>query len=220
MKKQLIARQVMSAALLFSGLALLVGCIGGGEEKKDADVAPRAAEDGVVLLTIEGKPAITKVQFDDFFDAWLQSRQDGAFAAFDPRAQRRAFADLEMMKVLEFKMKKEGKDKDPEYQKKYERAHNLALFAVNSEILVEELMKTIDVSDKALKAFYDENKGKNPAFDNPPLLKTPEGIKIEVVEFRDESSAKRFLAKAEKPGADFKALAKEINKDVTDLGLV
>lgn len=217
-------RPVISGAILASALLLLSGCAewfgkkGGCPACGTSAVESAGPED--VLFSLDGKPVITKQKLDDFYDMYLKSRQDGMYAAMDPQAKRHAYKELEQMEVLNHKVKRDKLDQDPKYKKNFERACGLALYTVNAEILGNQVLESIDVSDAALDKFYNENTGKNAAFDSPPFLKTPEGIRMKVAVFNDEKSAKDFLAKAEKPGADFVALAKAAKKDVKDLGLV
>ncbi len=219
-------RPIMSGAFLASILMLLSGCgewFGGKKGHGCPACGTSAVESAApedVLFSLDGKPVITKQRLDDFFDIYLKSRQDGVYAAMDPQAKRHAFNELVQMEVLKHQVKKQKLDQDPKYIKNFERACDLAMYTVNAEILGNQVLESIDVSDAGLEKFYSENTGKNPAFDNPPFLKTPEGIKMKAVIFTDEKSAKDFLAKAEKPGADFNALAKAAKKDIKDLGVV
>ena len=224
MKNQKVLRSFVSCALLVSGLALLTGC--GEWFKKSAcpgcdTGALASAAPGDVLLSIDGKPAITKESFNEFFDAYINSNpQAAAYLALDPSARRRAFQELEMKEVIKHDVIKKKKDQTPEYKKKFAQACDYALWAVNSELFRDDVLASIDSSDAGLEKFYNENKGKNPAFDVPPFQIAPEGIKMQSVQFSDQKSARDFLEKAQKAPGEFAALAKAIKKDVKDLGLV
>lgn len=221
MMNQKFFRPVLNVVLLTSALAALSACDwfkGSGCASCDSHM--ESAAPGDVLLTIDGKPAITKAKLDDFFEAYMKNRPDAAYAAMDPQAKRNAFNELQVMEVMSAKIKKDGKDKSPEYKKAYQRAIDLAKYSVNAELLSKEVLDSIDTSDAGLETFYKDLRGKNPAFDNPPFLKQPAGIKIQSVQFSDKKSAEDFLAKAQKAGANFGELAKAIKKDVKNLGLV
>ncbi len=214
-------RSVFSIALLAAALVALSACDWfkrSGCPSCDTHVA--SAAPGDVLLSIDGKPAITKASLDDFYEAYMKNRPDAMYAQMDPQAKRNAFNELVVMEVMTAKVKKDGKDKDAEWQKAYKRAHDLAIYSVNAEKLSKEVLDSIDTSDAALETFYKDVRGKNPAFDNPPFLKQSAGIKIQSVQFADKKSADDFLAKAQKPGANFGELAKAIKKEVKNLGLV
>lgn len=206
-------RYFLSGALLVSSLAVLTGC----------DVFKRAscpacgpstetAKPEDVILSIDGVPAITKQEFEEFYAT--ASANSGPYGAL---SRKDAYDTLKTMVLLDHKMIKEGKDKDPEYQKEFRRAFNLAKWGVNSQILAEELKKTIDTSDAAIESFYNEAKGKNPAFDRPPFLKNPESVSVQSVEFTDKKAAEEFLKKAK---SDFAGAARAANLSVKDLGKV
>ncbi len=211
-----LVRPAINAALI-SALFLLSGCKF-FPSKECATCGPTAAGEGEVLLSINGQPKVYQSDFENFYETWLAGRKDGAFAALDPASRRTAFNDLEMMLLVGEKVKAEGKDKDPKYLKNKKLAQTYIDFQLNQDVVANEILNKIDTSDAALEKFYDENKGKHPAFDNPMFLKSPEGIKVQGVDFTDEKSAKDFLAKAQK--GDLAGLAKAIKKDVKDLGVV
>ena len=66
--------------------------------------------------------------------------QAAAYLAFNPAAKRQAFQELEMKALIGAKIKKDGKDKTPEYQKKFAQACDYALWAVNSEIFRDDVL--------------------------------------------------------------------------------
>ncbi len=217
-------RFIINASLLISTLAFLAGCAelfkGKGTCPTCAPEVERAAPEDV-LLSIGGKPAVTKQSLEDFYTTWIGSSPEAQYAAaFDPEIKTKAFKELEMLKVLDASVKKDGKDQTPEYKKQLNNTIMLAMGAVNFGIYRDQVLNSIDTSDAALEKFYEENRGKNRAFDNPPFLKSPESIKLSGVEFSDEKSAKDFLAKAQKPGASLASLASTIKKSVKDYGTV
>lgn len=211
-----LVRPAINGALI-SALFLLSGCKF-FPSKECATCGPTQAGEGKVLLTINGKEKVHESDFEEFYKTWLEGRKDGAFAALDPASRRNAFNDLEMMHLIAEEVKASGKDKDPKYLKNKKLAQTYIDFQLNQDVVANEILNSIDTSDAALETFYNENKGKHPALDNPMFLKSPEGIKVQGVDFTDEKSAKEFLAKAQK--GDFAGLAKAIKKDVKDLGIV
>lgn len=225
MKNQKMLRPLINGAFLLSCLALLSACDwlkkGSGCPTCDSSSSLASAAPEDVLLSVDGKPAITKGSFDDFFNAYLSSNpQAAAYIAFDPGARRRVFQEKELQVLVAHKVKKDGKDKTPEYRKKFEQACEMAQWSVNLEIFRDEVLASIDSSDAGLEKFYNENKGKNPAFDNAPFQISPEGIKMQGVEFSDQKAARDFLTKAQKAPGEFSALAKAAKNSVKDLGLI
>ncbi len=225
MKNLKAMRVFLSLTLLTSGLALLAGCAEWFKKSScpgcETGASLESAAPGDVLLSIGGKPAITKQSFNEFFDAYISSNpQAAAYLALDPGAKRRAYQELAMKEVIKHDVIAKKKDQSPEYKKKFSQACDYALWAVNSELFRDEVLASIDGSEAGLEKFYNENKGKNPALDVAPFQITPEGIKMQAVEFSDQKQARDFLAKAQKAPGEFGALAKAAKKDVKDLGLV
>ena len=223
MKNKKFVRPLANGIMLLSCLALLSAC---GSWKPgctgcETDKALESAAPDDVLLKIDGKPAITKASFDEFFNAYLASNPQAAqYLALDPGARRRAFQELEMKELIKHKIKKDKKDQTPEYKKKFEQACDYALWAVNSEVFRDDVLNSIETNDAALEKFYNENKGKNPAFDTAPFQTSPEGIKMQGVTFSDQKAARDFQAKVQKNPAEFVSAAKAQKKEVKDLGLI
>ncbi|MBA3751745.1 peptidyl-prolyl cis-trans isomerase [Candidatus Dependentiae bacterium] len=225
MKKTTMLRPFFNGALLVSSLALLSAC----DWFKQSDTctscvsSPAATGTGTVsaddvLLSIDGKPVVTKKTFDEFYEMAIASDPQSQFG---PGVSQKIYNYLEQAALMDASIKKTKKDQDPEYKRKLDQAYELARATVNGEYFQKEVLDTIDVSDKALEAFYTEQVGKNPAFERPPFMKKAGGIKVMGVQFNDDKSAKDFLAKATKPGADLAALAKaDNNRKVEDLGVI
>lgn len=210
----------LSGALLVSSLALLSGCDWFKQTECPSCVpsgttgAP-AKED--VLLSIDGKPVITKENFDDFYQVAVGSDPQ---AALTPGLAQKAFAYLEQAALMDASVKKNKKDQDSDYKKKLELAYEMARVPVNAEVFQKEILDSIDVSPQALEKFYKEQAGVNQVFERPPFMTKPAGVKIQAVQFNDDKSAKEFLSKVQKQGADFVAVAKADKKDVQNLGVV
>jgi hypothetical protein len=212
MKNQI--RLLISGAFLVTSLALLTGC-----DFFKAVTCPTcnpseniSAKPEDILLSLDGKPAITREQFEDFYE--VARNNAGPYGA---PSKRDAFNMMVNMEVLNRKMIKDGKDQTPEFKKDFARAYNVARWGVNSQILAKEVQEKIDTSDAAVEAFYNEQKGKNPAFDRPPFLKTPESIAIESVQFSSKPDAEAFLAKAK---TNFGKAATDAKLTVKNLGNV
>lgn len=207
-------RSLISGALLVSALAVLTGC-DLFKQSSCPNCGPSVAESAKaedVLLSIDGVPAVTKQQFEDFYE--VASAQAGPYGAL---SKKDAFETLKTMEILNRKISQSGKDQDPAYKKDFARAHNLARWGVNSQIIAKEIQETIDTSDAGVESFYNQEKGKNPAFDRPPFLKSPESVSVQSVEFSDKKAAEEFLKKAK---SDFAGAARGANLSIKDLGKV
>ncbi len=200
---------------LASTLAVLTGC-DLVKQSSCPTCGPSNAAEGAkpedVLLSIDGTPAITKQQFEEFYE--VASASPGRYGAL---SKKDAFETLKTIEILNRKISQQGKDQTPEYKKELARAYTLARAGINSQILAKELRETIDTSDVAVERFYNQEKGKNQAFDRPPFLKSPESVRVQAVEFTDENAAEEFLKKAK---SDFAGSARAANLSVKDLGKV
>ncbi len=206
MKKMV--RPFIVGAILVAGLAVLTGCdffkSAECEMCQPVEAAAVTVDPGQVLLSINGSSAITKDQFEAFYAIASET---------SPVGKRDAFNMMVQMELLDRQMRKEGKDKT----KDYVQALRMARWQVNSQMLAKELQDSTDVSDRGLESFYNEQRGKNPAFDRPPFIKTPVSIAMQSVEFKDKAAAEEFLKKAK---ADFAGSAAAGNLEVKDLGNV
>lgn len=213
MKKML--RFAFSGVLLVATLVMLTGCDffkKGSCPSCSPGFGASTAKSEDVLLSINGTPAITKEQFEDFYE--VARANAGPYGGL---SKRDAFDMMVKMEVLNHEIAKTGKDQTEAYKKDFSRAFNMARWGVNSQLLANELREGIEVSDSALEAFYNEKRGKDQAFDRPPFLKTPESIVLKSVEFTDKAAADAFYKKAKK---DFEGAAKEANLTVKNLGNV
>lgn len=207
-------RSLIGGTLLLSMLAVLTGCNFSGQSSCPTcnPSSSEAAKPEDVLLSIDGLPIVTKSQFEEFYK--VASANAGPYGAL---SKKDAFETLKTMEVLNRKIIQDAKDQAPGYKEQFARAYNLARWGVNSQILAEELEKTIDTSEQAIENFYNQEKGKNPAFDRPPFLKNAESVSIQSVEFTDKKAAEEFLKKAK---SDFAGAARAANLSIKDLGKV
>ncbi len=207
-------RLMISSALLVSALVVLTGC---DLFKPASCPSCKPAEEPVVdpadlLLSIGGKPAVTKQQFEEFYE--LAAANAGPYGG---PSKRDVFKQLEAMAILDHQISSSGKDQTAEYKKDLARAYEHARWTINTQTIAKELQGEIDVSDSALSKFYTEQIGKNQAFDQPPFLKNTESIRIQAVEFADKAAAEEFLKKAK---VNFAGEAVAGGLSINDLGAV
>jgi hypothetical protein len=217
------ARQFFNAALLISGLALLSGCDlfnkKAGCDSCEYKGADAKAGSGPVLVSISGKPAITQGDFDEYWAEILKMEpQAEALIPLMPNIRGETFKQFLNEKLILHWIKQEKKDQDPEFKKKMDTLRKQIERAVAAQTFQEYILSKIDKSDAAVEAFYKENRDKNQVFQQPPFAKKAGGFKAVGVKFNDEKSAKDFLAKAEKAGANFNKLAGDAKKSVDNFG--
>lgn len=209
-----IYRGMITSAVLVLIVAVLTGC----EWFKPVtcptckpQIEEQAAKPEDVLLTIDGRPALTKEGFEEFYQ--LVAASSGPYGA---PAKNEVFKQVEAMVVLDHQMAASGKSKTEEYRKELARAYDHARWGLNTQMLAKELTDEIDVSEAALTKFYGEQVGKSP-FDKHPFVKGQDSIQIKSIEFPTKEAAEAFLEKAQK---DFEGSAAAEGLTIKDEGKV
>lgn len=116
---------------------------------------------------------------------------------------RQALENLSITRGIFEKAKKDGILETKEYKQTYKAAVKQLGQRVANELWAKKLFKTIQVSDKAIKDFYDKNKAQ---------FSTPEEVKCRHILVKTEKEAKDIVAtltKSKKVKKDFIKLAKE-----------
>jgi hypothetical protein len=208
-------KKMLSIALL-SALAFLPACDSAKkEEASEATSSPAGmpvAASGEVLLTIDGKPAISVSEFKQFYEQLLdQQPQLKSFAAFMPDLKEQVFESMASYKLIE----KWAQDKQIEQSKEYQKELEAQLSDIKKKLAITYFQKEnpVNVSDADVKKFYETNK-------DTMYLMQPEGVAAVGVSFDSESAARNFLTKAQQPGADLAKLAKELNLNARNFGRV
>lgn len=168
---------------------------------------------GEVLLTINGKPALTSDEYEAQLDMARQSNpQVDALLNMMPNAEKDfVFKGVATGKLMKAWAQKEGIDKTAEFQKQRQQLHD----AMDLQLFMKYFddAHPVQVSDADLKNFYDEKKDVIPG-----LMTSPGGVQVAYIRFDSKGSAEDFLGKAKevKNLKDFNALAKEGNLTVVE----
>lgn len=220
-------RYYLNTFLLLSGLALMSGCEWLGKKMGGCQTCehPGSADSrtGVdrsqVLVKIDGKSAITVSDFEDYWAEILKLEpQAEALMSIMPNIRPETFKTYLNERLIQEWLKKEKRDQDPEYRKKVDTLRKQVERAIAAQVFQEYILNKIDKSDAAVEKFYSENKDKVNLFQQPPFTRTIGGVKAMGVEFNDEKTAREFYSKAQKPNANFTAIAKEFKKTVNNFG--
>jgi hypothetical protein len=163
---------------------LLTGCWGrkGCDEK----------DDSLVLLKINGKPAITKSEFDREITAMVGNKMDPTLL---PKAtQRKVMDDLARFEASVEAAKKAGYDRDPDFKKAYReqkrRLKKVALVRFYDKKKFDE----IKVTPKEAKTQFDKNKSR--------YVKEEGGVLTSGVLFTSKGDAEKFYDEARKKSAE------------------
>ena len=181
-------------------------------EEKKVDVPVQVVEvDDVspILLKIDGKNAITETQFNKHLGQMLQMNPYFRGAGIDclPIAlKRKFFEELIKQELFLAWAEKNGLDKDEQFIKSYKEIQNLVRRSLMVQMVEKTVLDGITISEKELKAYFDENKEK--------FVKEPGGVLVEGIKFNSEEKAKEFYDKARgKSLKDFTELAKAEGAD-------
>lgn len=206
-------KQSLSLSVAVFALLALAGC--GDTCKRDDGHNHGSDVTNDVLLRINGKPAVTVAEFEDYKTKILEIQpQYKQMMAMMPEAERvkidqNLYENLVNQKVLQAWVEKNNIDDSQEYQK------DLALIVdfAKQNLSVKHFQEKhpVVVTEADLLAFYEENKGKMPG-----LSQSLGGVNAKAVKFESKEKANEFLAKAKAAGADFDKLAKASNLKVEE----
>lgn len=207
-------KNVFAASLVVgaAGLMLLSGCEW-LSSKKDA-VSPVAVVDkGDVLLTIDGKPALTVVEYEEQLEAARQGNQEiDMVLQMMPNAEKEyIYKVFETGQIMKAWAEKEGVHETEEFKKERKQLHDAMDFQLYMKSFYNK--NPMHISDSDVKAFYDEKK------DSIPGLKLADGgVDIAYVRFDSKAKADEFLEKVKdiKDASKFKSLAEAGNLTVAD----
>lgn len=204
-------KQSLSLTAAVFALLALAGC--GHDSCKHDGHSHGAAESTDVLLSINGKPAVTVGEFEDYKAKILEIQpQYKQMMAMMPEAEKvkidqNLYENLVNQKVLQAWVEKNGIDGSPEYQKDLALIVDFAKQNLSVKHFQEKHPVTVTEAD--LKDFYEENKGKMPG-----LSQSLGGVYAKGVKFESKEKANEFLAKAK--NSSFDKAAKVANLKVEE----
>lgn len=213
-----------NAIMLISALGLFSGCIdfspkktnetsGASQSLSESEV--QTASDGV-LLSVNGKPAITKEQFETHVDRIVQANpQIREVLQAIPSMKYNIFSGMIGEEVLKAWAQEKNITETEEYKRDYELAQKMIQHELARKFFQEDLAKNTKVSASEIKKYYEDNKDTV-----PDLLVSPGGIKAYGVAFDTSAKSAAFAQKAKAPGVDFKKLVKAEKLELKDFDLV
>jgi hypothetical protein len=169
----------------------------------------------VVLIEKDGKPLLTEAQFNDFLDQVINAEPQIAFyMQMDPDGARSKLLEAKLRELIIGLWADEQKIREQEsYKKQYEIGRQALDSMLVQQMFIESNKK--EVSEKEVRAYYDQFKGKDPD------LGTAGGVKAKGVKFEDQAKADAFVSEVTKTKHDIDKAAKSLkNLKVRDFGLV
>ncbi len=201
-----------SPYFILSLLLLLPGCNYNPLSwiKKDSCCGD-SSHGGEVLYTLNGKPVITVDSLNKDIQMIIEKRPEYEqyMKINENHFKKLVFEEKVHLALAEEWAKRNKLQASKKFQDDLDQTKKHMFFAA----FQEDTAKNIAISDEDATAFYDKSEYK-------AHFKSPAGTKAVVVEFNDDKQALDFLKRAKAPEADFAALAKAMQKEVADLGLV
>lgn len=169
---------------------------------------------GIILLNVDGKPAINEEDFNKHLMQMLQANPyfRGASADSLPKPLKRKFFDeLIKQELIIAWAEKNNVDQSAEFQKNFAELMKL----VRRSLLVQEyekkLFEEINVTDSDIKDHFNKNKEK--------FVKEPGSVSVQGVEFDSRTAANQFLNNVK--DKNFKVVANaDYKKEYKDFGKV
>lgn len=198
-------RTQFSRLAVLATLAVLGGC--GPFGKKEQPTA--TSED--VLLTINGRPALTVRDFEQYEEQIFQANpQLRSMMAVMPDVEKNLFDALASQELLWEQAVRKGIDQSPEFNKEVEQ--NVRMIKRGLAVRNFQKENVVNISDDDIKKYYNENK-------ETIYQMAPSGIQTTMVVFDRESDAKAFMDKA-KGKSDFAQFAQDSKLNARNLGRI
>ena len=212
--------KLLSSALLAFALISLPACkwFKSSDDSKCASCPASAGEvsndSSSVLLSINGKSALTAKEFEDFINKASEgNEQIKLMLQFVPDFKEQLFTMKKRAVIISEWAKKKGIRDSKDYKDK-EKA---IMESVREGLDSEEFLKSYpaEISDTDLKKYYEENKEKDPR-----IMQSAAGVKAVSVAFNNINAANEFADAVNKAGKDIEKLAKAKKLTLNQLGLV
>ena len=206
--------KVLSLALM--SILSLSGCM--SSLWKSKEVAQSESEDVSVfnsnqdvLLTIDGKPALTVDEYEQQLqEAAASSPQLEMMLQMSPNVEYDfIFNQLKMAKLINHWAHATGLTATEEFKKDRARIQEM----LDTQLCVQcyEKAHPINITDADIKAFYDQEKDTLPG-----LLVAPGGVKTEAVKFDTQDAAQLFYDTVKSTQGDLDTIAKDQKLSVSN----
>jgi peptidyl-prolyl cis-trans isomerase C len=188
-------RQILHCAAGCAVLALLSGCL---PTMKDTKKEPVSKKDGIVLLKIDNKPALSHDEFHKELSAQMKNMDP---SMLPKNMQRKFLDDLIRVKLMVEAAKKDKIEDDTEFKDAYNEQQERLKELLLTRFYSKKLFDNIKVDDKEVKADYDKNKEK--------YVKEPGGVLVKGAKFKTRDEAILFYNKVKGKVSSFETMAKK-----------
>jgi len=216
MKSASMVRQSLSISLLVVSLVFLPGCgpldwlkkqFSGEkvvtESKAPSSAAPAAPVsemDANVLVSMDGKPVVTREMLEQNYRQVIEERPD--LAKLEGCVKESLLQGLIRQAIVDRYVEENNLDEKAEYKKDRDIMAETCRKILNVKYFKEA--HPVTVKESEVKEYYEANKD---TF--PDLIVERGGVETMAIAFDKEADAKAFLAKAKAAPKDFEKLAKE-----------
>ena len=196
--------------LVILPLIVSAGCMDWFKGGKSNVVEPKGKDD-LVLITLGGKPAMTRTMLDEEFKKLLdENPQYKAILEMMPDAKLNFLKGWAQQLAIDEWVKKNGIENTPAYKDELEHMMVSLKRMLNTKHF--GLSLKVELTPEELLKFYNENKDKAPDW-----VLARGGVKAVGIKFDKEADAKAFLAKAKE---GFEKAAKDAKLTIEDFKVV
>ena len=200
---------ILKGSALVLTVSLLPGCkffdfFKKKEAEKSETAETKAADDSLVLCSIDGKASIKKSDFDKRVTQMLQANPyfRGAGAEMLPLNVKRKFLDrLVEEELFVLDADKQKIENDAEFQKSLNEMVALVTRSLKIQFKEKKVYDSTTVAEDQSKKYFDEHKKQ--------YVKVAGGVLANGVKFDTDAAANSFLTKAKLNINDFDKLAKQ-----------
>lgn len=208
MKSNRLSLLIKGSALVLT-VSLLPGCkfmdfFKKKEAEKTESTEAKAADEGLVLCSINGKAVIKKSDFDKRVTQMLQANPyfRGAGADMLPLNVKRKFLDrLVEEELFVLDADKQNIEREAEFQKNLKEMVDLVTRSLKIQFREKKIYDETKVAEEQAKKYFEEHKTQ--------YVKVAGGTLTSGIKFDTDANASAFLAKAKASINDFEKLAKQ-----------
>lgn len=215
-------KKFLSVLLLAFSVLAIPGCKWFNQAKEKVHCATCPLEEKAshhndgspVLINVNGKPALTAKEFEDFINKAVEgNEQVKLWMQFVPDFKEQVFkSKLRSVTINEW-AKKEGIRNTKEYRDK----EKVMMDSIRDSLDLEEFVKRhdVEINDDEAKKYYEENKKQDPR-----IMISAEGVKASGVSLKNQTETNEFAEAVKKNNGSLDKLAKEKKLTVTPFGIV
>ncbi len=192
-----------------------LGCSPAGRSVMSSPMTNVAVDDtSEILVTINGKPAVTVKSFERDFDMLMEENpQLKQVLPFMPEARRNFLTGLVNQEIVDMYVRDNTLDQKLEYQQDLERLHRSVVRMLNTKYFQQA--HPVNIQDEEVQAYYDANKDKM-----QELVVSRGGCQTVGIQFEKESEAKTFMTKVQNKNISEVAKTEKMTDKVRDFKLV